>query len=294
MNQAAIGDAREVIQAKIAQLSQPADFLQTLVGDFHAVQIQNFELREVLQIIDALVSHQGAQQCETPEVFHARQSRHGLVGDIGVAEVEKLQVHEGGQALGILHGAERHAQVVELGERRHAHQTRVPEIQPCKRGQTGLESFQMLHAGEEVEYFVGVGRFDVAGRAPHARRKEQLAQAGQVAQRIEFFGISDGAVHIDTHQVHGADGQCKGVAGIFGSAVEQHPPAFAQHPEGDVAFGDIRVGIRSQQPKRRAADGGQRQKYEPAKTDRQRHQAAQLCEHYIVRHGRAFLAGGVS
>ena len=125
-----------------------------------------------MQILDALIRNQRAQQREPPQILHARQSGHGLVGDVSVAEVQIFQVHERDQALGILHRAEGHAQILELTERRYPHQSRVPEIQPGERGQPRLEPFQMLHAREKVKHFVGIRRLNVAGRTPHARGNE--------------------------------------------------------------------------------------------------------------------------
>jgi hypothetical protein len=66
------------------------------------------------------------------------------------------------------------------------------------------------------------------------------------AKRLELLWIGEGAVHVDARQVHGAGGQLKGVAGIFGSTVEQHTPTLAEHPESDITFGGSCVDLRSQ------------------------------------------------
>jgi hypothetical protein len=93
-----------------------------------------------------------------------------------------------------------------------------------------VKAFQLLHSLVIFERLVGERRFNVAHRAPDARRNVELTDFSQFLQRLKIFRVGDGAVHVHHHDPKIAARQRERIRDWRVDTVHHHLPSEAQDP----------------------------------------------------------------
>src|SRR5437867_1646293 len=120
--------------------------LYTGVGDLDAIEVEILHLGEIPQVFEPVIGNQCAEQVQALQVLHACYRSKRIIEHISVAEIERLQIDERLEVLGILDGGVIQPEMFELGERRQSLYSLVTDIEPGESGQTGAECLQLLHA----------------------------------------------------------------------------------------------------------------------------------------------------
>jgi len=184
----------------------------------------------------ALIDDPQLAGVELPQLRHAGQALHAIIGNLSHGKIERPQVGESLQSRTLQSGSaedqlfERRSQAAHFFE---------PHIEDRHAFEERVAHFELFERGESVEVFQSLAvrcpRF--RPRIPHGPGQVQLAQRRQLPERLHMRRMHVGRNHVEHHDAEIGGWKVGHIRNAPGIPFQSHPTAHPQRPESYLAIG---------------------------------------------------------